>query len=213
MIFGWKAQHSHHRFPSKGGIRYSTDGSIDVAKDIYNPKGIFPKELENYRFSGTDEYKRENLLHEKCDNLIPVAVEKAITTSNASKLNCKTIAEDANGPNTPAADKVLIGRNILIVPDLYINTGSVTLSYFEWLKNLNHVSYGRIHFKYERESNNLLLESIQESPEISKNHSAKDIMKTALRYNLGLDIRTAAYVNSIEKIYDIIRYAGLSFTS
>merc|ERR1740128_1520445 len=105
-------------------------------------------------------------------------MEKVIHKGNAHKVKAKIIGEAANGPITPAGDKILQENGCLIIPDLYINAGGVTVSYFEWLKNLNHVSYGRL----------------------------------TMKYNLGMDLRSAAYVNSVEKIFQTYREAGLTFT-
>lgn len=102
----------------------------------------------------------ELMCHE-CDILIPAALQRQITAANVDKIKARVIAEGANGPTTYYAHKQLLKRNVLIIPDLLLNSGGVTVSYFEWLRNLNHVSYGRLNFKHEKENDMCLLRKLQ----------------------------------------------------
>lgn len=227
------------------------DGSI-----VNREEGINPKDLEDYKLThGTivgfpgAEPTDENLLTAECDILIPAAGEQQITADIARDVKAKVIAEGANGPTTIPAERILRERKVLVIPDLYANAGGVTVSYFEWLKNLNHVSYGRLTWKYEEESNYHLLESVQHSleskfsggrpgaipitpsPEFSARiagASEKDIVNSGLEYTmtrsakqimgavrdhgLGLDVRTAAYLCAMKKIYTVYIAAGITFS-
>uniref|UniRef100_A0A667YTZ2 Glutamate dehydrogenase n=1 Tax=Myripristis murdjan TaxID=586833 RepID=A0A667YTZ2_9TELE len=230
-----------HRFGAKCVGVGEIDGSI------YNPEGIDPKQLEDYKlqhgtivgFPGAKPYEG-NILEADCNILIPAAGEKQLTRHNAPRIRAKVGTCDS----THNAFLCVF----IWIHDMYLNAGGVTVSYFEWLKNLNHVSYGRLTFKYERDSNYHLLMSVQESLErkfgkqggpipivptadfqarvagasekdivhsglaYTMERSARQIMRTASKYNLGLDLRTAAYVNAIEKVFKVYNEAGLTFT-
>jgi glutamate dehydrogenase (NAD(P)+) len=178
-------------------------------------------------FPGANNFENSGLaLEMECDILIPAALENVINASNADRIKAKIIGEGANGPCTPEADEVFVQKGILCVPDMYLNAGGVTVSYFEWLKNLSHVRYGRMEKRFTENQNAMILGQIEELTGkkagdkeralIMHGADEKDLVHSGLeetmitatkeimdvwRANPAIpDMRTAAYISAINKV-------------
>ncbi|MDH3252983.1 MAG: Glu/Leu/Phe/Val dehydrogenase [Ignavibacteria bacterium] len=160
-----------------------------------------------------------------CDILVPAALEKQITAENAGNIKAKIIAEGANGPTTPEAEEILNRKGVLVLPDMYLNAGGVTVSYFEWLKNLQHVRMGRMGKRFAETSTQQLIHTIEQATRETLSDDLKrklvhgpdeiDLVNSGLEdtmivaYNeirniwkekSGIDLRTAAFISAINKI-------------
>jgi glutamate dehydrogenase (NAD(P)+) len=202
---------------------------------VYNAGGLNEEELIQFKnktgsiinFPGATTLTNTlDALELECDILIPAALENVIDGNNAPRIKAKIIGEAANGPCTPEADEIFIQRGILCVPDMYLNAGGVTVSYFEWLKNLSHVRYGRLEKRFSENLNTRILVQIEElsgkkvvekerqhimhgAEEIDLVHSGlEETMISATREIMHIwhsnpdipDMRTAAYVSAINKV-------------
>jgi glutamate dehydrogenase (NAD(P)+) len=137
---------------------------------IYNENGLDLHDVVDHRkatghlhnFPGAKNIDSSALTLElPCDILIPAALENVINASNADRIQAKIIGEAANGPLTPEADDILNRKGAIIVPDMYLNAGGVTVSYFEWLKNLSHVRFGRMDKRFSENQNDNILRSFE----------------------------------------------------
>jgi glutamate dehydrogenase (NAD(P)+) len=210
-------------------------GIAEYEGAIYNENGLDEEEVFQHRkatgsilnFPGaTNLAKSNDALELACDILIPAALENVINGTNAPNVKAKIIGEAANGPLTPEADEILAAKGTLVVPDMYLNAGGVTVSYFEWLKNLSHVRYGRMEKRFTENMNTHILSQIETltdkkvtdaerkfilhgPEEVDLVHSGlEETMITATREIMDIwqknpeipDMRTAAYVCAINKV-------------
>ncbi|WP_209328986.1 Glu/Leu/Phe/Val family dehydrogenase [Lunatimonas salinarum] len=145
-------------------------GIAEYNGGIYDEEGIDLEALKAFQVKnrGFKSYHKgefiseaNSLLTYPCDILVPAALENQITGENAGDIKAKIIGEAANGPVTQEAEKILAQKNVMIIPDMYLNAGGVTVSYFEWLKNLSRVSFGKLEKRYDMKKFDALLESIE----------------------------------------------------
>lgn len=205
----------------EGGIH--SDEGLDVEAVVAHRKSN--GSILNFK-GATNFEKSSDALEMECDILIPAALENVINGENATRIKAKIIGEAANGPLTPDADEILALKGIVVVPDMYLNAGGVTVSYFEWLKNLSHVRYGRMEKRFTENMNQHILGQMEEltGKNVSTTerefimHGADEVdlvrsgleetMITATREIMDIwnanpnipDMRTAAYVCAINKV-------------
>lgn len=156
------------RFCREGGALIVAIAEYDGA--IANPAGLDPDAVANHRrargsildFPGARNITpTAAALELDCDILVPAALENVLTGENAPRIKARIILEGANGPTTPDAERVFRDRGLLVIPDIYANAGGVTVSYFEWLKNLSHVRFGRLQKRLEENDEARFLRAIE----------------------------------------------------
>jgi glutamate dehydrogenase (NAD(P)+) len=221
------------RFLEEGGAILV--GLIETEGAFYNPAGIDLAKAWSYRletgslrdFPGATQLPdRSAGLEIDCDILVPAALENQITVENAPRIKAKMIVEGANGPVTSEASEMLSDRGVLILPDHFVNAGGVLVSYFEWLKNLSHVRFGRMEKRFEEQAFRRILNAIEgatakrfgekEAAAIAHGADEADLVNSGLedtfvnayqrlrdiraKHDAKIDLRTAAFIDAIDKI-------------
>jgi len=173
----------------------------DSRGGIHCPNGLNPYEVYEHKsktgsvvdYDGCENITNEQLLETKCDVLIPAALENQITKANAGNVKAKILAEGANGPTTPEADKVLREKGIFLVPDILANSGGVTTSYLEWVQNLT-----REHWT---------LEDVNQKLEDKMVRAFNDVYRVAKKEES--DMRTAALILGVGRVSEAMKTLGL----
>ncbi len=240
--YGNVGRHAAQIFAAEGGARIVAIGEWNGW--LHNPKGIDLEALDVFRketggllgFPGAKTYRKpQGMLEVECDVLVPAALQNQICLENVDRLNCKVVAEAANGPTTPGAEAKLRKRGVPVIPDIYLNAGGVCVSYFEWTKNIGHIRYGRMGKRLEAAKENQLLDSIEHSMGrklepaerrvFGRGADEIDIVRSGLegtmvdayrelraafkRNRKVHDLRTAAYAVAIEKVAESYSSLGI----
>ncbi|MBK9688681.1 MAG: Glu/Leu/Phe/Val dehydrogenase [Saprospiraceae bacterium] len=217
----------------EGGVRViavsEQEGTIISDKDINIEKLIEYRKQKGsiMGFPGTKKLEnREDWVKIECDILLPAALESQITKENAKFVKAKIIGEAANGPVTADAETILLKKGILIMPDMYLNAGGVTVSYFEWLKNLSHRRFGRLEKRFDQNTYSNLLTTMEkmtgksigqrERTFLTRGADEVDLVRSGLeetminsyeqimdyynRYKRIEDLRTAAFSCALDKV-------------
>jgi len=173
----------------------------DSTGGIHNPAGLDPARVSAWKqehgtvvgFPGSDDVSNQEILEIDCDILVPAALENQITKHNAPRIKARIVAEAANGPTTPEADVILNDKGVFLIPDILCNAGGVTVSYFEWVQDIQSFFW----------------------TEARINESLKEIMDRAFEavYAMGelheVDMRTAAYMVAVARVAEATTLRGL----
>lgn len=221
------------KFLQEGGA--TIVGLAEWEGAIFDPKGldveaVFKHRTETKSITGFPGAKTldtsEAALELDCDILVPSALENVITAANAPRVKAKIVAEGANGPVTADGDAILREKGVMVIPDMFLNAGGVTVSYFEWLKNLSHVRFGRMEKRFEEMSAGRMVKSIEtatgktlsdtERRMLVRGAEEEDIVNSGLEDTMSVaynqiravqekhpkapDLRTAAFISAIDKI-------------
>jgi glutamate dehydrogenase/leucine dehydrogenase len=173
----------------------------DSRGGVFNARGIDPLKAARYKersgtvvgMPGTSRISNDDLLTMKCDILVPAALENVITLNNADQIKAKIVAEAANGPTTPHADEVLARKGILLLPDILTNAGGVTVSYFEWVQDLQSFFWSEAEVNAKLES--VMRRAFEEVHEAARRHRAH--------------MRTGAYALAVSRVADATLVRGL----
>jgi glutamate dehydrogenase (NAD(P)+) len=212
-------------------------GIVEKDGAIVNEKGIDVDALFEWNeknktilsFPGVNVVKNGiEVLEHQCDILVPAAMEAQITTKNAPKIKAKIIAEGANGPITSSADQILYKKGVLIIPDILCNAGGVCVSYFEWLKNLQHVRFGRMTKRFTEAQLQYVTKALEKATGksldlVTKGGDELDLVRSGLLDTMAtsyLEVRTiahqkkcslriAAFVSAVRKIAKAYEQLGI----